>query len=163
MNKRILLLAVFVVNMCCASLVCAEQQVYFVQSTQAKILSTPSFSSPQVAEVKMGQRLTLLDNQGNWLKVALDGKEGFISALLVATHPPLGKTGFIKANDSEIKHGVRRRSSSFESAAAARGLTKEDRKRADSDEVANYKSLQNMEALSLSDNEVTKFMEERQP
>lgn len=162
MKKRILLLAVFAANMFYAAVVCAEQ-VYYVQSVKAKILSAPSFRSNVISEVGMGQALTLKSKDGSWIKVTFGGKEGYVSSLLVSTHPPLKRAGFIKADDSEIKQGVRRRSSSFASAAAARGLTKEDRKRADIDEAVDYKALSNMEALAFSEDEVTKFMEGSQP
>jgi hypothetical protein len=55
--------------------------------------------------------------------------------------------------------GVRRRSSSFTSAAAARGLTKEDRKRADVEDTVDYGALRNMESVSFSEDEVSQFMQ----
>jgi uncharacterized protein YgiM (DUF1202 family) len=161
MKKRIMLLVVLA-NMFCVAAACAAQ-AYYVQSVKAKILSAPSFRSNVVAEVGMGQMLTLSRKEGSWLKVEFGGKEGYVSSLLVSTHPPLKRVGFIKADDTEIKQGVRRRSSSFASAAAARGLTKEDRVRADVDESVDYRALYNMETLSFSDDEVTKFVEGSNP
>jgi hypothetical protein len=162
MKKQILLLIAFVANLFFAATVCAEQ-VYYVQSAKAKILSGPSFRADVVTEVGMGQMLTFKSKDGSWIKVAIGGKEGYVSSLLVSSHVPLKRGGYIKADDSEIKQGVRRRSSSFASAAAARGLTKEDRKRADTDEHVDYEALHNMEALSFSDNEVKQFMEGGKP
>ncbi|MBI5889841.1 MAG: SH3 domain-containing protein [Nitrosomonadales bacterium] len=162
MKKHIVLLAVLVANMLYAAAVCAEQ-FYYVQSVKAKILSAPSFRSKVVAEVGMGQKLDMKGREGIWIKVANGNKEGYVSSLLVSTHPPLQKRGFIKANDAEIKMGVRRRSSAFASAAAARGLTKEDRMRADTEERVDYTALGRMEALSFSDDEVTQFAEGSKP
>jgi len=162
MRKWILLLTVLVANLFFAAVAYAEQ-VYYVQSTKAKILAGPSFRSAVISEVGMGQALTLKGKDGSWIKVTFGGKEGYISSLLVSTHQPLKRGGYIKADDSEIKQGVRRRSSSFASAAAARGLTKEDRKRADTEERVDYSALHQMEELSISDDEVTKFAEGNKP
>jgi len=162
MSRRILWIALFAASACYSALACAEQD-YYVQSAKAKILSGPTFRSNVVAEAAMGQKLILKSKDGSWLKVTVGGKEGYVSSLLVSTHPPLKRGGYIKADDSEIKQGVRRRSSSFASAAAARGLTKEDRKRADIDDSVDYKALGKMEALSLSDDEVTRFAEGAKP
>lgn len=161
MNKSGLILAWLVVNIFLAAAVCAEQE-YYVQSKEVKILASPNFKSPEIAAARMGQMLTSLGNEGNWLKVRLDGKEGYIPSLLVATHPPFNKTSLIKADAPEIKQGVHRRASSFASAGAARGLTKEDRRRADDEEAADYKSLQNLEELAFNDDEVTEFIGGRQ-
>jgi uncharacterized protein YgiM (DUF1202 family) len=153
---------VFMVNMFPASSACAEP-LYYVQSMKAKIMSAPSFGSREVAEVGKGQKLTLKVVEGSWIKVTYGGGEGYVSSLLVSTHPPLKKRGFIKADDTEIKQGVRRRSSYFASAAAARGLTREDRMRADTEDRVDYPALRKMESLSFGDDEVTRFMEGGKP
>lgn len=162
MKKRILLLTVFAANMLLAATAGAEQ-LYYVQSTRAKILSAPTFRSNVIAEVGMGQTLAAKGKEGSWIKVAIGDKEGYVSSLLVSTHRPFKRGGYIKADDAEIKQGVRRRSSSFASAAAARGLTKEDRMRADTEDRVDYMALQNMEALSFSDDEIMRFMEGSKP
>jgi hypothetical protein len=77
----------------------------------------------------------------------------------VSTHPPFEKTGVIKGEDAEISQGVRRRASSFTSAAAARGLAADDRKRLSKEEKIDYESLEKVEAFKLSDNEIALFME----
>ena len=162
MQKRFLILTVLAANMIYAAAACAAQ-VYYVQSVKAKILSAPSFRSSVVTEVGMGQMVTMERKDGSWIKVSSGGKEGYISSLLVSTHPPLKKVGFIKTDDSEIKMGVRRRASSFTSAAAARGLTREDRKRADVEDSVNYGALRDMESLSYSEDEVAQFMQGEKP
>ena len=162
MNRYVVLLVALGASLFFAAAAGAEQ-LYYVQSVKAKILSAPSFRSAAVAEVGKGQSLVLKAREGIWMKVAYGGKEGYVSSLLVSSHPPLQKRGFIKANDSEIKMGVRRRSSAFASAAAARGLTKEDRRRADTEDRVDYAALHNMETLSYSDEEVDRFMEGSKP
>ena len=155
--KKSLLPFIFTVAMLYATALHAES-AYYVQSAKAKILLNASFRSTVIAEVNKGQVLTSTGKEGSWVKVKFNGKDGYVPALLLATQPPLNKTEFIKAEDPEIKQGVRRRASSFTTAAAARGLTKEDRKRADVEEGVDFTALHKMESFSLSNDEITQFM-----
>ena len=158
MKKVFFLLAVLFY----AGTACAEQ-VYYVQSAKAKIMSAPSFRSSAIDEVGMGRMLTVKGRDGSWFKVSVGGKDGYILSLLVSNHAPLKRGGYIKADDAEIKQGVRRRSSFFASAAAARGLTKEDRARSDTEDRVDYAALRQMESQSFGDDEVKQFMEGGKP
>jgi hypothetical protein len=162
MRKHIVLFAMLAASLLFAGGAYAGS-VYYVQSVRANILSGPSFRSPAIAKVAIGQQLAVKSRDRFWLKVVYHGKVGYVFSLLASSHPPLKRRGFIKANDSEINRGVRRRSSYFASAAAARGLTREDRRRADTEGRADYKSLERMEKLSFSDDEVSRFMEGGKP
>lgn len=133
------------------------ESFYFVQSETAKIMSQPSFKSEILSNVSSGEKLVATGKEGNWIKVAVDGKTGYISALLVSTHAPIKKVGVIKADSAEIDQGVRRRASSYSSAAAARGLTKDDRKRADEENKANYNAVKKMESVVVKEDAVTEF------
>lgn len=134
------------------------EPVYYVQSINAKIWLSASFKSKVIAEAGKGEMLTSTGEEGSWVKVKIAGKEGYVPSLLLSTHPPLAKTVVIKGEDSEIKLGVRRRASSYTSAAAARGLTREDRQRADVEEGTDYGALRNMESLTFTDDEIKQFM-----
>jgi hypothetical protein len=57
-----------------------------------------------------------------------------------------------------LKEGVRRRASTYTSAAAARGLVQDDRRRLSRDEKIDYLGLENIEAVSISPEELAKFM-----
>lgn len=157
MKKQLLQFTMFTASVLYAAVLHAES-VYYVQSVNAKIWVGSSFTSKVIAEVGRGQMLTSTGQEGRWVKVKFDGREGYVPSLLLSTHPPLKRTVVIKAEDSEIKQGVRRRASSFTSAAAARGLTKEDRKRADIEEGVNFNALNKMESLTFTDDEITQFM-----
>ena len=130
-----------------------------MQSVKAKVLSAPSFKSPVIGEVLKGHKFDSLGKQGNWIRVKFAGKEGYVSALLLAAHPPFDKIGMIKGLERDIKQGVRRRTSSYTSAAAARGLAQDDRRRLSKDEKADYESLDKMEAFKLTPEEISRFME----
>ncbi len=120
MKKQLLLVTMFVAGMFSATTLYA-QSVYYVQSAKAKILSGSSFKSTVIAVVGKGHQLTSIGREGSWVKVKIDDKEGYVPSLLLSAHPPLEKARVIKADDTEIKTGVRRKASSFTSAAAARG------------------------------------------
>ncbi len=157
MKKQLLLVTLFVAGMFSATALYA-QSVYYVQSAKAKILSGSSFKSTVIAVVEKGHQLTSTGREGSWVKVQIKDKEGYVPSLLLAAYPPLEKSGVIKADDPEVKQGVRRRASSFTSAAAARGLTSEDRKRANIEDRVDLNALEKMESLTLTADEVTQFM-----
>lgn len=133
------------------------ESLYFVQSETAKIMSQPSFRSDILAQVGFGEKLNATGKEGNWIKVQVGNKAGYVSALLVSSHAPMKKTGVVKADGAEIDQGVRRRASSYSSAAAARGLTKDDRKRADEEGKADYDAVKKMESVTVTDESVTRF------
>ncbi len=135
------------------------QTEYYVQSVKAKIMSGTSFKSPVLGEVGKGFKFLSSGKQGSWVRVRFKDRDGYISSLVVSTHPPLSRAGIIKAEDSEIKQGVRRRASSYTSAAAARGLAQDDRRRLSKEEKADYDSLDKVESFKLSPDEISRFME----
>lgn len=154
MKKQLMML---ITGLLYASLSFADTS-YYVQSTNATVRSGPSFGAKVVAKVSKGQMLSSTSKSGDWIQVKIDGKEGYISHLLVTTHPPIDKTTVIKADEQEIKPTARRRASSFTSAAAARGLTDEEKKR-EGVEKADYKAVDKMEAVKVTPDEVKKFKE----
>lgn len=157
--KKQLLMFMMLLPAMLYSLLAQAESVYYVQSTNANVRSDPSFGAKVIAKVAKGQTLTSISKQGSWIKVTVDGKEGYISSLLVSTHPPLAKQTVIKAEDEEIKPTARRRASSFTSAAAARGLTDEDQKHAGAEAGPDYKAVDKMESVKVTPEEVKQFKE----
>lgn len=149
----------FLPGMFYSMLVQAADTTYYVQSTNATVRAEPSFGAKVIAKVNKGQVLASTAKTGDWIKVKVDGKDGYISHLLVTTHPPLEKASIIKAEDQEIKPTARRRASSFTSAAAARGLTDEEQKQDGVAEKSDYKALDKMESVKVTPEEVKKFKE----
>lgn len=135
------------------------QQTYYVQSVKAKVMSTASFKSKLIAEVGRGYKLTALGKEGSWIKVKYGSLEGFVPSLLLAANPPLNKQSIIKGDDSALQQNVRRRASTYTSAAAARGLTADDRRRLSKEEKVDYESVEQIEAVIVSDAEIQKFIE----
>ncbi len=156
--KKSILIGALIFGLSVAGAAFAQSE-YFVQSVKAKVMTTPSFKGAVLAEVAKGHKFSSLGKEGSWIKVKHDSKEGYVSALLLSTREPMGKVGLIKGDDTDIKQGVRRRASTYTSAAAARGLTHEDRQRASAVEEVDYKALETIEAMALSQEEITKFSE----
>jgi len=161
--RKTLLPAVMIITSVFFSTMLYAQTEYYVQSIKAKVMSGPSFKSTVITEVVKGFKLIASGREGSWVKVRIADKDGYVSSLLVSTHTPFEKIGLIKGDEAEIKHGVRRRPSSYTSAAAARGLAKEDRTRLGQEEKADYDSLEKMEAFTLTPDEVALFMEGNKP
>jgi uncharacterized protein YgiM (DUF1202 family) len=132
---------------------------YYVQSVKARILSAPSFKASTLGEASKGTKLTAIGKEGSWIKVSFYGKQGYVSSILVSPYPPMARQGLIKADGSELQQGVRRRASTYTSAAAARGLAQDDRRRLGGEEKSDYTGLEKMEAITPSDAEVFRFME----
>jgi hypothetical protein len=135
------------------------QDTYYVQSVKARILAEPSFKAKVIGESTKGTKLLSSGRQGSWVKVLLYQKEGFVSSLLLSKTPPLEKQRLIKGEGADIKQSVRRRASTYTSAAAARGLAQDDRRRLSSEEKTDYFGLEKMESFTVSSEEVARFME----
>jgi hypothetical protein len=137
----------------------SAQTSWYVQSARARVLSAPSFKAAPLGDASRGTKLTFLKKEGTWVKVSFYGKEGYISSILVSPYPPLARAGMIRAEDADLQQGARRRASTYTSAAAARGLAQDDRRRLSRDEKADYDGLERVEAFSVSEDDVTRFME----
>ncbi len=158
MKKQLLMFMMLLPAMLYSVLAHAET-VYYVQSVNASVRSDPSFGAKIIAKVAKGQTLTSISKEGSWIKVKVDGKEGYISSLLVSTNAPMAKQTVIKAEDEDIKPSARRRASSFTSAAAARGLTDEDHKQEGAEAGPDFKAVEKMESVKVTPEEVKRFKE----
>lgn len=139
--------------------VALAEDVYYVQSTKAKIMSQASFKAKVIGEASKGSKMTSLGRSGSWVKVKYYSSEGYVSALILSTQPPMRKMGLIKADEGTLSHGVRRRASTYASAAAARGLVQDDRRRMSRDEKADYEGVLKLETITITEEELVKFME----
>ncbi len=133
--------------------------VYYVQSLKAKVMAEPSFKSKTLDELNKGTKLTSLGKVGSWIKVTYKTKTGYVSSMLLSAHQPMERLSLIKGEETDIKQSVRRRASTYTSAAAARGLAADDRRRLSRDEKVDYGALEKVEAFTLSNDDVKRFME----
>lgn len=155
MRKKIVLLKLFLF----AFAVSASAADLFVQSVKAPILSAPSLGSSKVAEAVKGESLKELEKKGDWYKVGYKDITGWVSRLLVGSKPPSGKVSLLEDTEERIEKGARKRASAFTTAAAARGLA-EDRARVSDKYRVDFRGVEMMEAVSISDEEALRFLQE---
>ena len=159
MKKKLSIFVMLLTAVLYAAGVSAAESIYYVQSVNATVIAAPKFGSAIISKVAKGQTLSSISKDGNWVKVKVDGKEGYISSFLVSTQPPLAKRSVITAEGEEIKPSARRRASSSTSAAAARGLTTDEHKEEKTEKAPDYKAVEKMESVKVTPAEITKFKE----
>lgn len=159
MTRKVLAMLVMVLSIVWAGSAFAAE-VFYVSSAKAKVMASPNFKSQILGEVSRGFKFENGAKQGTWVKVKYNNKDAFVSSLLLSKQPPMDK-GAIKSGAPEIKEGARKRASTFASAAAARGLASDDRKRVSKEEKVDYDSLEKIESINVSDAELKKFAEEK--
>ena len=138
--------------------------VLYVQSVKAKLLNGAKFSSQAVGEVKRGDKLEVIKIEGRWYQVTTGSLTGWVNKLCVGERPPMAKISVIKGNKVDLEDKARKRVSSFTSAGAARGLTPAERKRLNSQSLADYQSLRELEELAgtITDHEIEEFVLSRE-
>jgi uncharacterized protein YgiM (DUF1202 family) len=156
--KRYLRYLVFVLA---ALAVAAAPKAVYVNSIRAVIMDTPSMKGKPVVTAVRGDKLTVLGEQNRWYNVRKNGKTGWVSTLLVRPEPPSGKASVFSKPGEDLSKGSRRRASAVTSAAAARGLTPEDRARLGFDARVDYADLEKVEALTITKKELSDFLRQR--
>lgn len=130
------------------SLLAVAADTWFVQSAKATMLAAPKFGQAEVARLEKGAQLTGLAKNGSWYKVEYQGKIGWISALVVGSHPPMHKVTVLTGDEENIQGLARRRSSGATTAGATRGLAADDRSRENDLTTGNFPSLRKLEAMT---------------
>ena len=133
----------------------------YVQN-KAKILSSPSFKAKVVVVAKKGQVLEVVKKKGRWYQVKIGNKTGWVSRLLVSKTPPMKKISVLASRGKKISKKARRRASVMTSAAAARGLAEDDRRRVGAGEMSDYAALEQMESVNVTEDEVDNFIGQAQ-
>ena len=136
------------------------QELRYVQARQAKLYAQPSLKSSVVAILPKGQTVDLLVSEGRWLQVSVEGKTGWVSKLVVASHPPMKRVSVLADTQTDLSENARRRASSATAAAGARGLRGEERARSSDREVVNFSALEAVEAHGVSEEEALEFVEQ---
>ncbi len=154
MNKKILLLLFG------ALLIPTVLSAYdlYVQSVKAPVYAMPDMGSTIKATYEKGDRLTGLEDKGNWHMIKIDGGTGWVYRFLVADRPP-PETGAGELIDqySNFSAQARRRPSSYAAAAAARGLREKDPDFAEKYQL-DYEALAKVEAIEITEKELTSFI-----
>jgi hypothetical protein len=135
----------------------ADETVY-VQSFTTKLFAAPEFGAAVVAGAKRGDALILLEARERWSRVQLGTRSGWVPSLAVSRHVPLRNDTLLQGAGDTLPANARRRASGATTAGAARGLTYEDRQRADKAGIADYAAMERMERLSVTEEEAVAFV-----
>lgn len=136
------------------------EDVLYVQSVMAKVYSKPSFNSDVLFQLNKGYKIEIFSKEGNWVKVTLGGKTGYISSFLLGKNPPLEKVTVSKEKLSTDIENPRSRVSHTTAVAGVRGLSQERRARLGKEEKVDYEALEKIESINISEDELKNFMKE---
>lgn len=132
----------------------------YVQSTKAKMMDQPSFSAKVVKEIEKGGKVDVQQKKERWVLVSHGKNSGWIASLLLSTQKPAEKITVLGDSGSAVSDNARRRASAVITAGATRGLTADDRRRADEEGAANYVALRWVENISVTDEQMARFESE---
>ncbi len=147
----------------CALVVPAVVSAYdlYVKSVKAPVYAMPDTASGLMVTYEKGTKLAGVENKGNWHMIRVKDGTGWVYRFLVGDKPPLNA----EENDALINQyktfssKARRRPSSYTAAAAARGL-REKRKRFAEKYNLDYKTLEKVEAVQISEAELMSFIKQ---
>ena len=94
----------------------------YVTSPVAKLLKEPSASSEGIL-IPKGNVVDKISESNMFVKVVMDGKEGYVNKLFLSDRPISGKVSFGDSIDQSTSVKARARASSFTQTAAARGFS----------------------------------------
>lgn len=159
MRKKIIF-SIIVLSILYVARLSLAEEVFYVQSLRAKIFSQPSFDSVVIIEVQKGYKFNSIEKKGNWIRLSISGKDGYISSYLVGKKAPLSRSE-IGQEAATIAETARSRASQQTTAVAGiRGLAEERRARLGKEEKLNYEALEKIEKFSIADEELKVFMKE---
>ncbi len=138
----------------------------YVHSTNAAVYKSPSMRSKKITTLEKGIKIEVTKTKGAWYRIkpkTKSGHTGWVYKFLVSKKPVTKssklysrlKSFFYKIES--ISKKSRRRPSSYTSTAAARGL-REKREHFAKKYKADYKSLEKIEAIEISDKAAMEFL-----
>ena len=139
-------------------------ETMYVQSYKAYIYEKSSFSSRIVDEAKKGDKVNALAKRKNWLLIESGSKRGWVLGHTLSKRPPVEKVSFFDSFLGLFKSGSikgRKRASVAYTTVGVRGLTDEEKRGMDQDEVAAYEAVDKMDELQIQEAELARFIEAR--
>lgn len=159
MRKKIIF-SIIVLSILYVARLSFAEDILYVQSLRAKIFLQPSFDSVVITEVQKGYKFNSLEKKGNWFRLSISGKDGYISSYLVGKNAPLSRTEIGKEAATVTESARSRASQQTTAVAGVRGLAEERRARLGKEEKLNYEALEKIEKFSITDEELKVFMKE---
>lgn len=142
-----------------SSMVTMAEETMYIQSTTAKLFRNQSFSSQVIFDIQKGESVQVIETSGRWAKIHYQKHHGWTPMLLLSKNPPLNKISVL-SDDQKLGDNARRRASAVATAGATRGLTADNRQRANESTNINYRALMFVEQEHVSESELTQFAKE---
>lgn len=140
------------------SAVAADLAPIYVQSVTAKINAEKKIGSENLAIVKRGQALVVLEVAGDWYKVKYNKNEGWISKLFVSKQKPVGIADISQNEKISPEKLSRKRSNNYSTSAAARGISVSERGRGNTEKYrSNPQAVEQIESEIIDPGELKKF------
>lgn len=128
------------------------QKAMTVQVKEGQLRSTPSFLGKIIANPSYGDRVEIIQDQGNWKKVAAGGLQGWMHATALTT-----KTIVLKAG----AQNVRTSATGGEIALAGKGFSEEVEKQYKNlNRQLNYTWVDRMEKFQVSPDQMQAFLKQ---
>ncbi len=124
----------------------------FLKVREAKIKIEPSFLAKSITGLKYGDPVIVLDDTNSWFKIkSLAGKVGYLhGSMLSSSSVKLNSKSKFIPKSASSKDGV---------VMAGKGFNKEvERKYAKLNSSLNYKAVDRMEKISISDSQINEFV-----
>ncbi len=138
----------------------ASADPMYVQSERTALREEPFVGAEALEMLEQGTQVERLKQASGWYHVRHEGREGWLSRLTVSNRPPMDPQTIADGEQAREMNEARRRPSQVASAAAARGLTPEERERLSAREAADYAALERLEELRLTKEEIEAFEQE---
>lgn len=136
----------------------ALAETMFIQSKQAKLLSAPNFKSKPIMTLEKATQVEVINKKGRWTEIEFNTERGWVSSFILSKSPPLNRVTILKGDNVDLSKSARKRASAVTTAGAARGLAANDRMRNSDLQQTDYKALEMVEKLSVTDEEVDEFI-----
>lgn len=133
----------------------------YVQAASAKLKVEAKAGSADVLSVSRGESLKVLQVQGSWYQVEVQGKKGWISKLFTSPNKPVGQAEVFQTEEVSKEKVSRKRSSNYSVTAATRGLSAGGRQGAGREQFrSNDQELQRLEGQKVDPKVLEQFEKE---
>jgi uncharacterized protein YgiM (DUF1202 family) len=107
-----------------------------------------------------GTKVTKIKKKGMWHQIQYNKQTGWVYSLMLGKAIPRSSLDITLEQMDQMAQSVRKRPSSYTSAAAARGLVNQRKRRAQKLGY-DYAALEKMESYAVDEKETLKFIKEK--
>ncbi|OHD36681.1 MAG: hypothetical protein A2015_00930 [Spirochaetes bacterium GWF1_31_7] len=99
----------------------------YITARMCSVHTQPDSGSDKLGILKQAQKVTIVSNSGEWMKIKTDTFEGFVNSRFIGDQPAIVLASVADGRKDMANVDVRKRASTYTSSAAAiRGLSSEN-------------------------------------